>query len=76
MSVYVQLNHLAVCVLVAQSCMTLCEPMDCSPPGSSVHMILQSRIPESKKKKEYWSGLPFPSPGDLPYPGIKSWSPV
>ena len=27
-------------------------------------------------KPEYWSGLPFPSPGDLPDPGIKPWSPV
>ena len=44
-----------------QSCPTLCNPMDCSPPGSSVHRILQ----------EYWSELPFPSPGDLPDPGIK-----
>ena len=31
---------------VAQSCSTLCDPMDCSPPGSSVHGILQARIPE------------------------------
>ena len=30
--------------LVAQSCPTLCNPMDCSPPGSSVHRILQARI--------------------------------
>ena len=30
--------------LVAQSCPTLCDPMDCSPPGSSVHGILQARI--------------------------------
>ena len=29
-----------------------------------------------KKKKEYWSGLPFPSPGDLPDPGIKPRSPA
>ena len=29
-----------------QSCLTLCDPMDCSPPGSSVHRILQARIPE------------------------------
>ena len=36
--------------------------MACSPPGSSVHGILQA---------EYWSGLPFPPPGDLPDPGIK-----
>ena len=31
---------------VAQSCPTLCDPMDCSPQGSSVHGILQARIPE------------------------------
>ena len=41
---------------------TLCNSMDRSPPGSSVHGILQ---------QEYWSGLPCPSPGDLPVPGIK-----
>ena len=35
-----------------QSCLTLCNPIDGSPPGSSVPGILQ----------EYWSGLPFPSP--------------
>ena len=33
-------------VLVAQSCLTLCDPMDCSPPGSFVHGILQMRIQE------------------------------
>ena len=49
-------------VLVAQSCPTLCDPMDCSPPGFSVHEIFQARILE---------GLPFPSPGDLPNPGIE-----
>ena len=32
---------------VAQSCQTLCDPMDCSLPGSSVHGILQARILES-----------------------------
>ena len=35
-----------VYVLVAQSCPTLCSPMDCSLPGSSVHGILQARILE------------------------------
>ena len=35
-----------VCVLVAQSCPTLCDPMDYNPPGSSVHGILQARILE------------------------------
>ena len=33
-----------VCVSVAQRCLTFCSPMDCSPPGSSVHGILQARI--------------------------------
>ena len=49
-------------VLVTQSCPTLCDPMNCSPPGSSVHGIL---------KQEYWSGLLFLPPGHLPNPGIK-----
>ena len=52
---------------VAQSCPTLCDSMDCSPPGSSIHGIL---------RQEYWSGLPFPSPGDLPNPGIEPRSPT
>ena len=37
---------MCVCVLVTQLCPTLCDPMDCSPPGSSVHGILQARILE------------------------------
>ena len=39
-------------VLVAQSCPTLCDPMDCSSPVSSVHGILQIRILE-------WVAVPF-----------------
>ena len=31
---------------VTQSCLTLCNPVDCSPPGSSVHGILQARVLE------------------------------
>ena len=58
---------LEVCVLVTQSCLTLYNPTDCSPPGSSVHEILQPRILE-------W--LSFPSPGDLPNPGIEPRSPA
>ena len=41
---------------------TLCDPEDWSPPGSSVHGILQA---------EDWSVLSFPPPGNLPEPGIK-----
>ena len=48
--------------ICAQSCLTLYKPMDCSPPGSSAHTIPQARI---------LGGLPFPSPGNLPDPGIK-----
>ena len=43
---------LKVNMLVAQSCLILCNPMDCSPPGSSVHGILQARILE-------WVAMPF-----------------
>ena len=42
----------ALVCLVAQSCLTLCDPMDCSPPGSSVRGILQARILE-------WVAVPF-----------------
>ena len=52
---------------VAQLCLTLFDPVDCSPPGSSVHGISQAR---------YWSGLPFPRVGDLPEPRIKLMSPA
>ena len=45
-STVLQLTFKCVCVLVAQSCPTLCNPMDCSMPGSSVHGILQARILE------------------------------
>ena len=39
-------GNLHVCVLSSQSCLTLCDPMDCSLSGSSVHGILQVRILE------------------------------
>ena len=57
---------------VTQSCPALCDLMDYSLPGSSVHGILHARIPEwKKKKKEYRSGFPCPPPGDLPHSGIE-----
>ena len=63
---------------VAQSCLTLCDPTDWSLRGFSVHRILQARILEwastGFSRQEYWSGLPFPSPGDLPDPGIEPGS--
>ena len=52
-------------LLVAQSCLTLCNLMDYSQPGSM-----------GFSRQEYWSGLTFPSPGDLPDPGIEPRSPA
>ena len=52
---------------VAQSCPTLCDPMDC--------IVCQAPLSMEFSRQEYWSGLPFPSPGNLPDPGIKLVSP-
>ena len=61
--------HHVVCACVRtelrQSCPTLCDPMHCSPPGSSVYGILQARMLE-------W--LPCPPPVDLPDPGMEPTS--
>ncbi len=108
-----------MCVAAAakslQSCPTLWDPIDGSPPGSPVPGILQARILEwvaisfsnawkwkvkvkflshvwllvtpwtaahqappsmGFSRQEYWSGVPLPSPGDLPNPGIKPRSPA
>ena len=120
------MNYRKVKLLVAPLCPTFVTPMDCNPPGSSVHGISQARIlqwvaisfsrvssqpctaggfftnsatSEVKllscvrlfatpwtvayqaspsmgfSRQEYRSGLPFPSPGDLPEPGIEPGSP-
>ena len=45
-------NHLTLCMVVAQPCPTLCDPKDCSLPGSSVHGILRARILG-------WVAIPF-----------------
>ena len=55
------------CCSVAQSCLPLCDPTDCSLPTP-----LSMGFP----RQEYWRGLPFPPPGDLPDPGIKAPSPA
>ena len=47
-------------VEVIHSCLTLCDPIE----------------PKEFSRPEYWSGEPFPSPGDLPNPGIKPRSPA
>ena len=66
----VQLYHYGkMCMHVhsLQSCLTLGDPMDCSPPGSSAHVIFQAGILD---------GLPCPPPETLPKPGTEPTSPV
>ena len=52
-----ELNLVCVHAKSLQLCPNLCHPMDCSPPGSSVHGF---------SRQKYWRGLPCPPPGDLP----------
>ena len=55
-------DHIAMSVLVAQLCPTL--------------LARQAPLPMGSPRQEYWSGLPFPSPGDLPDPGVEPGSPM
>ena len=55
------------CCWVVQSCLTLWDPMDCIPPGSSVNAIPQARILK-------WVAISFSR--DLPHPGIQPMSPA
>ena len=47
---------------------TLCDPMDC--------IASQAPLSMGFSRQEYWIGLPFPIPGNLPHPGIKLVSPA
>ena len=112
---YISIYRYAAAAKSLQSCLTLCDPIDSSPPGSPVPGILQARTLEwaamsfsnARKwkvkvkslsrvrllvtpwtaayqappsmgfsRQEYWSGLSFPSPGDLPSLGIEPRSPT
>ena len=53
------------CAKLLQPCPTLCDSLDCSPPGS---------LSVAFSRQEYWSGLPCPPPGDLLETGIKPTS--
>ena len=55
-----------VLCLVAQSCPTLCDSLDCD----------QAPLSMGFSRQEYWSGLPCPPPGHLPNPGIEPRSPA
>ena len=54
--------------LVAQSCLTLCNPVDRSAAGSEKSMEFS--------RQEYWNGFPFPSPGGLPDSVMEPRSPA
>ena len=53
-------------MLFAQSYLTVLQP----------HVAHQVPLSMEFSRKEHWSGLPFPSPGDIPDPGIESGSPA
>ena len=57
-----------VCAKLLQSCLTLCDPMD--------YIACQAPLSKGFSKQEYWSGLPFPSPGEFLDPGITPISPT
>ena len=64
MLVFIATSCIITKVLIAQLCLTLCDPMSCNLPD----------CPWNSPGKEYWSGLPCPFPGDLPDPGIEPGS--
>ena len=66
MKVFKGESEVKVKMWVAQLCQALCDPVNYSLPGSSVHEF---------SRQEYSSGLPFPSPGNLPDSGIEPGSP-
>ena len=67
--ILVQLLSRGLVRLHAQSCLTLCDPMDCSPPGSSVHGIFQARTLE-------WVAISSSQGSSQPNPGIRRVTPV
>ena len=66
---HIYVHNVKVKALVTQLCLTLGDPMDLT-------VACQAPLSMELSRKEYWSGLPFPSPGDLPNPGIKPGSPA
>ena len=57
--IYLYTCHILMCAESLQSCPTLCDPTDCSPPGFTVHRILQGRILE-------WMAMPSSRGSSLP----------
>ena len=59
----ITISYAFMCARLLQSCLTFCDPMECSPPGSSVH--------GKPSRQEYRSGPPCPPPEDLLNPGVE-----
>ena len=66
LSLSAQWGHLIIYSLEAQLCLTLCSPMDCSPPGSSGHGILQARVLE-------WVAMTSSRGSSRLHPGLPSF---
>ena len=66
-SYYITYLYVLSMLLVTQSCPTICNPRT---------VARQAPLDMEFSRQEYWSGLPFPSPGDLPNPGIEPRSPA
>ena len=73
-----RVKNMCVCVLVVQSCWLFATPWTVAhqAPPSMEFSRQEYWSEKKKKKKEYWSGLSFLPPGDLPDPGIKLRSPA
>ena len=65
---YIHLKTGAVVVQSLSRVQLCCDPMDC--------VAHQAPLPMGVSRQEYWSGVPFPPPGDLPDPGSEPVSPA
>ena len=65
-------KNMNCCCLVTMSCPAVCNPMDCCMLGFHVlHYLPEFSLSMGFSWQEYWSGVPFPPPRDLPDPGIE-----
>ena len=70
--IFTGIINLCVHAKSLQLYLSFCNPMDYNPPASLFGILPKDR----DSCQEYWTGLPFPTPGDLPNPGIEPASPM
>ena len=68
--------HACACSVDKGAYMCVCACSIVSDSATPWTIALQVSLSMRFPRQEYWSGLPFPPPGDLPDPGIKPWSPA